>query len=492
MNQIEASLLRKWKSSDIKDDPTHWLYQYVGTKELHDDTGLGVSIVPKFSRQSCKDLFISIKFRGQFMTWKDMPTNKSFEEDFKSAGPHYYPTDFGACCLFVPHLDFQAVKGNQTYDEIYSELIADAENGESNGLQLLLDAEHFNYGHIKSSDSVGFKIALHLHSDKPMMQFSSQLITAGTDNHINVMPTVSYTTDAAISMMDSGERNCYAREEARLTYLPTSSGFKYSLNNCIINEVIRHIIWCCRCIPAFTSLWIQEKYYDPENGLLDVCNGETLQCANQRMQSIDGVGKITNCDLTSKLLNGLENPHKIGNISKPPSVKCMQACNLQENANQISLALYPQQYNFFYQRNFCLLASHLLQATCKEENRRYFLDLRQPDLCKTLESFENYFGTNSYCENWPGSFLDDNEIPDTILIDQLFQYGRENLAMVRVMMQSPYVTKIKRDVAMTFINYVASTGGLLGLFLGFSFISAIEMLFWICCCCREVKRKVAN
>ena len=180
---------------------------------------------------------------------------------------------------------------------MYTELIADAENGESNGLQLLLDAEHFNYGHIKSSDSVGFKIALHLHSDKPMMQFSSQVITVGTDNHINLMPTVSYTTDAAISMMNPEERNCYAGEEAQLTYLPSSSGFKYSLNNCIINEVIRHIIWCCRCIPAFTSVWIQKQYYDPANGLLDACKGEMLQCANQRMQSIGGVGKTTNCDL---------------------------------------------------------------------------------------------------------------------------------------------------------------------------------------------------
>ena len=488
MNQIEASLLRKWKVFDIKNGPNNWTYHYFGTSDLHDDTGLGVSIIPKVSRQSCKDLFINIRFRGQFMTWKNMPANKSLEYDFTSAGPHYYPTDFGACCIFVPHLDFQAV--NQTYDEMYSELIADAENGESNGLQLLLDAEQFNYGNLKSSDSVGFKISLHLHSDKPMMQFSSQVITVGTDNRINLMPTVSYTTDAAISMMNPEERKCYAREEAQLTYLPKSSGFKYSLNNCIINEVITHIIWCCRCIPAFTSIWIQKKYYNPFDGL-EFCKGEALQCAKQRMQSI-GVGTMSSCDMTSKLLNGLENPHKIGNISKPPSFKCRQACKLQENANQISLALYPQQYNFFYQRNFCLLASHILQATCKEENRRYFLNERQPDLCKTLESFENYFGTNASCEHWPTNFFDDNESPDAFLIDQLFQYGRENVAMVRVMIQSPYVTKIRRDVAMSFLNYVSSTGGLLGLFLGFSFISAIEIFFWICCCCREVKRKTVN
>ena len=47
--------------------------------------------------------------------------------------------------------------------------------------------------------------------------------------------------------------------------------------------------------------------------------------------------------------------------------------------------------------------------------------------------------------------------------------------------------KIKRDVAMTFTSYVANTGGLLGLCLGFSFISLVEILFWVCCCLRQVK-----
>ena len=48
------------------------------------------------------------------------------------------------------------------------------------------------------------------------------------------------------------------------------------------------------------------------------------------------------------------------------------------------------------------------------------------------------------------------------------------------------MTKIKRDVAMTFTSYVANAGGLLGLCLGFSFISGIEIIFWLCCCFREV------
>ena len=60
----------------------------------------------------------------------------------------------------------------------------------------------------------------------------------------------------------------------------------------------------------------------------------------------------------------------------------------------------------------------------------------------------------------------------------MYIYGRENLAMVHVMIQSPYVTKIRRDVAMTFTTFIANSGGLLGLCIGFSFMSGIEIIFF--------------
>ena len=43
---------------------------------------------------------------------------------------------------------------------------------------------------------------------------------------------------------------------------------------------------------------------------------------------------------------------------------------------------------------------------------------------------------------------------------------------------------------MTFTTYVANSGGLLGLCVGFSFISGIELIFWFCCCSRIFKNKV--
>ena len=58
------------------------------------------------------------------------------------------------------------------------------------------------------------------------------------------------------------------------------------------------------------------------------------------------------------------------------------------------------------------------------------------------------------------------------------------------MIQSPYVTKIKRDVAMTFTTYIANSGGLLGLCVGFSFMSGIEIFFYFCCLCKNLHKKI--
>ena len=60
------------------------------------------------------------------------------------------------------------------------------------------------------------------------------------------------------------------------------------------------------------------------------------------------------------------------------------------------------------------------------------------------------------------------------------------------MIQSPYVIKLKRDVAMTFTTYIANSGGLLGLCLGFSLMSGIEIIFCLFWFCGEFKKKATS
>ena len=63
------------------------------------------------------------------------------------------------------------------------------------------------------------------------------------------------------------------------------------------------------------------------------------------------------------------------------------------------------------------------------------------------------------------------------LINEMYNYASENLARVSIMIRNPYVTKIQRDTAITLTNYIANTGGLLGLCLGSSILSFIEIIY---------------
>lgn len=47
-----------------------------------------------------------------------------------------------------------------------------------------------------------------------------------------------------------------------------------------------------------------------------------------------------------------------------------------------------------------------------------------------------------------------------------------------VFVRDPYVTKYKRDVAMSWITWLSNTGGLMGLCMGMSFVSVAEIIFY--------------
>ena len=185
-----------------------------------------------YAAQPCRDLFVSIKFQGKTLYWNDFDT---------SVGPWYTNTDYGTCCFVSPHLNMNPIDWSLGDIKIFHELKAEAKHGESNGLDLILNAEQFNYDfNHESIDSNGggFKLTLHDHRDKPIIRYSSQLIHTGTETQINVKPVVTYTTDHAKSLTYE-RRGCYTKREVNLTYLLYDKGYHYNMNNCLLNEGIR-------------------------------------------------------------------------------------------------------------------------------------------------------------------------------------------------------------------------------------------------------------
>ena len=226
-----------------------------------------------------------------------------------------------------------------------------------------------------------------------MIQFSEQLIQPGTATQINLKPILSYTTDDAISTFTPNERNCYANGEANLTYLPYNLGFRYEMNNCLIDQAIRDIEWNCRCIPTFGLGGLDpagKSVYDDDYYDMPRCRGENLYCANARKKSM-GLQYVT-MENDIVVHEAQENPDRIGNLSKPNAITCMPACKIQENPIQMSLASYPQYEIYFHQKSFCDVASRIWQTICQDENRAYFMNRKQPLLCPLLKDFDDFFG----------------------------------------------------------------------------------------------------
>jgi hypothetical protein len=63
---------------------------------------------------------------------------------------------------------------------------------------------------------------------------------------------------------------------------------------------------------------------------------------------------------------------------------------------------------------------------------------------------------------------------------EVFNYARQNIAKISIYIKDPYVSKYVTEEKITEIAFVGTIGGVLGLFMGFSFISAVEILYIFC------------
>ena len=66
------------------------------------------------------------------------------------------------------------------------------------------------------------------------------------------------------------------------------------------------------------------------------------------------------------------------------------------------------------------------------------------------------------------------------LREKVFGYAQQNLAKVQIFIKDPYVALYMTEEKITEMAFVGSIGGVLGLFLGFSFISSVEIIFMVC------------
>ncbi len=162
---------------------------------------------------------------------------------------------------------------------------------------------------------------------------------------------------------------------------------------------------------------------------------------------------------------------------------CLSACKDQINHVAVTSSDFPNRETFVRRDEFCLTVAKLWR-TC-ESKKKVFLEAKFPKVCKALAKVKERAQPAgvSVCGSdlrwdpirlWGFSPTD----ADVINLEEIvFQYAKHNLAVVNVYIKDPVVTSIQRDQKIPIIGFVANTGGLLGLCMGFSLVSVFELLY---------------
>ena len=61
--------------------------------------------------------------------------------------------------------------------------------------------------------------------------------------------------------------------------------------------------------------------------------------------------------------------------------------------------------------------------------------------------------------------------------DDVFKYAQNNIVTLTMFIREPFAEKIVTNEKISRISFMSDVGGLLGLFMGFSFVSAVEIIY---------------
>ena len=156
-------------------------------------------------------------------------------------------------------------------------------NGIKNGLQILLDAETYDYGSSPNGGE-GFILSILHHLDIPIMKNSGININTGQSNNLVVTATLMNTSEAVRNRFFPQQRNCYFEDEIQLLHLPQENSFRYDISNCLFEATLQKIEENCHCVPAYFQDTVPE---------VPVCTGSSINCMKQLKEEMGSIKHIT-------------------------------------------------------------------------------------------------------------------------------------------------------------------------------------------------------
>lgn len=165
-------------------------------------------------------------------------------------------------------------------------------------------------------------------------------------------------------------------------------------------------------------------------------------------------------------------------------------------ASEVLVMFSKKATNFsvpFQSSDFCLVLKKIQQSCAGD--RIESLNEWDDDICPNIQSSESLD-----CKSIQRNEAKNVSIDDLKKIRySVAKYAKRNMAKINVFIGDSYVQKFLTEEKITEISFVGNIGGLLGLFVGFSFISAVEFLYYLIVVkkspqsnCKTSKRKKTN
>jgi hypothetical protein len=154
---------------------------------------------------------------------------------------------------------------------------------------------------------------------------------------------------------------------------------------------------------------------------------------------------------------------------------CLQSCEHQTVVPSFTTSIFPIKSTFKYSSYFCLALFKVARICQNPLNAKIFeASLDENDLtCKDILFANN---TVKICTDFGEPIVQNlNENPE--VTNFIYQYAGNNFVVLQVYISDPYYTLFKRDEHISYITFLSNTGGLLGLCMGMSFFSIIEILY---------------
>ena len=395
-------------------------------------------------------------------TWKGVkiPCSKVFTAS---------PTDRGMCCTFNVQAAEEMFKSGEyqtiikkmqgrdeakAFDlfETWPDLKHDLkkfipEAGVSKGLHLMLDSHSdLLSGSSISDDFQGFIAVVNDNKQFPITSQKSVLIRPGHHNLVSIKAQkVSAKRD--IKGYSPDKRYCYFHDENEM-----KSHNNYSQSNCKLECKVRQVLSVLseqgkkRCIPWFFPI-VETEY--------PMCDPWEAQAFQEEMKNIGDAECnkcYPDCDTTEFGASASAAPFRRCDYK---NVDMSPLCTIETNS-----VPYPPKWGRSVLEEY--------SATRKGMVPSYVNDKVITNRRKNINDADRRIEGQKGKELFTATNQDDQE----------YDAYEKDIATVTFFFESSNAFEFLRQSKTSWIDYISQVGGLLGLCLGFSFISAVEIFYW--------------